>query len=283
MTTAPAEPQPLAPSPVAAVRAALGPEALGRLSGIAHLARTTSTNDRLLSLPVDSSHGWVAFADAQTQGRGRRGHGWWSASGAGVYLSLAWRFPQVPAPALGPVSLRLGLAVAEALAPWSAGGLRLKWPNDLLAGEAKLGGLLVETRAAGAGSLVAVGVGVNLRSAPPPEATAGERATCLAALNGGESPAREAIVAALIDALTAALAAWPAAASDDWLARWSQLDALADAPVCWQEAGVQHAGVARGPAEDGSLRVLTAEGERRINAGAVQRLRPGADAPWLQA
>ncbi len=69
------------------------------------------------------------------------------------------------------LTLAAGLATAEAVEGVAGLGARLKWPNDVLAGEAKLAGVLVETRSRpGGGRIVVVGVGVNVSQAPPPEA-----------------------------------------------------------------------------------------------------------------
>jgi BirA family transcriptional regulator, biotin operon repressor / biotin---[acetyl-CoA-carboxylase] ligase len=257
------------------VREGLSAAASARIQRLGHLRLTTSTNDRLLSLPPEALHGTALFADAQTQGRGRPGKAWSSPPQGGIHLSVGWCFPGLSAAALGPLSLRLGLAVLEALLPWYPAQIRLKWPNDLVAGEAKLGGLLVETRPSAQALAVVVGVGLNVQRAPTAEDLGGEGATCLAALSTAAPPPQERLMAALLEALTEALVQWPEPAADgDWLARWRARDALADVPVEWSEAGERHQGIARGPAPDGSLRVVTAAGERQIRAGAVQRVRP---------
>jgi BirA family biotin operon repressor/biotin-[acetyl-CoA-carboxylase] ligase len=107
--------------------------------------------------------GTVVTAEEQTGGRGSRGRAWGSPRG-GLWLSVVLRPPT--ARSVEVLSLRLGLAVAGALEEAAAlRGLALKWPNDLLLGGRKVGGILCEARWQGATlSWVAVGVGLNVRN-----------------------------------------------------------------------------------------------------------------------
>ncbi|HXI95286.1 MAG TPA: biotin--[acetyl-CoA-carboxylase] ligase, partial [Candidatus Acidoferrum sp.] len=99
-------------------------------------------------MPVGS----IVVADHQTVGRGRLDHRWEAPPGTALLVSFVLR----PNPVL---SLAAGVAAAEAC----GGGVRLKWPNDLLLGGAKVGGILVEVTPATA----ICGVGINLTWAPP--------------------------------------------------------------------------------------------------------------------
>ena len=122
---------------------------------IHRLVSVTSTQDearRLLSIGRAKA-GHVIVADEQSAGRGRFGRTWLSPSG-GLYATYL-----VEADPL--IALRSGVAIVEAL---DQIGVRaaLKWPNDVLLGEAKLAGILVETTDA----LALVGIGVNLIGAP---------------------------------------------------------------------------------------------------------------------
>ena len=118
----------------------------------------------------------LRVAEQQTAGRGRQGKAWWSQAGASLTFSLA--LPLAPADWSG-LSLAVGLALADCLDPEVPGQpprLGIKWPNDLLLrGDAaasaglpghKLGGILVETVAAGGRRWAVVGVGLNLRPRP---------------------------------------------------------------------------------------------------------------------
>jgi BirA family transcriptional regulator, biotin operon repressor / biotin---[acetyl-CoA-carboxylase] ligase len=112
-----------------------------------------------------AAHGTVVLADAQRSGRGRMGRSWASEPGAGVWCTIVAR-PTDPR-AVDVLSVRVGLQIAEALDVLIGGEtIRLKWPNDLLRGDGKLGGILIEARWSGTTlSWIAIGVGVNVR--PP--------------------------------------------------------------------------------------------------------------------
>lgn len=129
-----------------------------------------STMDVAHALAADgAAAGTVVLADRQSAGRGRHGRTWHSAPGAGVWVTIIER--PTDASAVAVLSLRIGLAVAEAIEPLASGPIGLKWPNDLLAGDGKLAGILVEARWREARlDWVAVGVGLNVR---PPRELAG--------------------------------------------------------------------------------------------------------------
>ncbi|HLQ62101.1 MAG TPA: biotin--[acetyl-CoA-carboxylase] ligase, partial [Candidatus Acidoferrales bacterium] len=126
-----------------------GPSApSGRGSQTVHLESVTSTQEVARGLPLGS----VVVADHQTAGRGRADRVWETPPGTALLAS----FVVPPQPLL---SLACGVAAAEAC----GARVRLKWPNDLLLGGRKVGGILVE---AGPRKAV-VGIGINLSWAPP--------------------------------------------------------------------------------------------------------------------
>jgi len=158
-------------------------------AGKLHFSRTTgSTNaDALAAASLAAPHGSVYFADEQTTGRGRSDHGWHSAAGEGLYVSVLLR-PQISAARLPLLPLAAGLAAAEAIRAVSGLTADLRWPNDLLIssprtktypwgpqlGPRKAGGILVEARNDSERLLHAVvGIGVNVhqRSFPSDLAT----------------------------------------------------------------------------------------------------------------
>ncbi|MCH7981672.1 MAG: biotin--[acetyl-CoA-carboxylase] ligase, partial [Proteobacteria bacterium] len=111
-------------------------------------SKINSTNTYLKGqLPPPSGQFRIAIAEHQTAGRGRHGRQWISTPGGSLCLSLAYRFPQ-SSPGfseLYALTLALGIAVADALSGIGVAEVKLKWPNDLLVGDAKLGGILTET------------------------------------------------------------------------------------------------------------------------------------------
>ncbi len=144
-------------------------------AGKLHFSRvTSSTNaDALAAARRGEPHGSVYLADEQTFGRGRSDHGWISAAGEGLYVSVLLR-PQIPAMYLPLLPLAAGLAAAEAIRDAAGLTADLRWPNDLLIGARKAGGILVEARNNSerlAHAVVGIGINVHQRSFPPDLAT----------------------------------------------------------------------------------------------------------------
>ena len=216
-----------------------------------------STNDRALELAARTESAFaVVIADEQTAGRGRRGSEWHSPPGAGLWMSVVLPWPR-PVPH---VTLLVGFAVAEAIEE-AARGMRvgLKWPNDLVVGRRKLGGVLCES----AGGAVVAGIGVNLRPVP-----AIDRATSLETESGKSLPA-SVLAGSIIPALRRR-ALDGLRLDPDVLADLRARDALLGAAVDTDEHG---RGIARGIEADGALLLERPDGTRvRVVAGSVRPL-----------
>ncbi len=251
----------------AALRTALSPAARRELAGLDVLFETDSTNAVALREPPPTrgTHAWLA--ERQTAGRGRRGRGWASPLGAHVYLSLSRRFDGGVA-ALQGLSLAVGVAVAEALHGLGYPQVGLKWPNDLLADGRKLGGILVEVGGDAAGPMrVVVGIGLNVAMPPAAGAAVDQPWTDLATL-AGAMPSRQAVAAALLDALLPMLARFEQDGLAPFLEAWPRYDVLAGRPVRLHEGGRVLDGIALGLAADGALRLRGDDGsERQVHAG----------------
>jgi BirA family biotin operon repressor/biotin-[acetyl-CoA-carboxylase] ligase len=124
---------------------------------------TGSTNsDAVAAARNRAPHGSVYFADEQIAGRGRGDHGWHSAAGEGLFVSVLLR-PRFAAARLPLIPLAAGLAAAEAIDAAAALTVDLRWPNDLLIGPSKAGGILVEAHNEGGSiSYAVVGIGINV-------------------------------------------------------------------------------------------------------------------------
>ncbi len=217
---------------------------------------------------AEPGEGRVVVADEQTAGRGRLGRAWASPPGAGLYMSIVLR----PAPVVAPlVTLMAGVAVAEGVE--AATGLRpeLKWPNDLLVGRRKLGGILAEGSVATEGlQYVVLGIGVNLLNASYPPEIAG-RATSLES-ELGRRVDRGLVLAEILAAIgwryTHLAAGRRAALLDDWRAL---APSAKGRRVEWDVAeGEVRGGITHGIDESGALVVRTNEGIERIVAGEVR-------------
>jgi BirA family biotin operon repressor/biotin-[acetyl-CoA-carboxylase] ligase len=128
------------------------------------LESTTSTLDVAHRIAAEGAPaGTVVIANEQTAGRGRGGKSWHSPPGAGIWLTIIERPRDTSG--LGVLSLRVGLAAAEALDRFAPEPIRLKWPNDLYVDHGKLAGVLVEARwREQAVEWVAIGLGVNVKA-----------------------------------------------------------------------------------------------------------------------
>lgn len=234
-----------------------------------------STQAELLRRGADCADGATLFAERQRGGRGRRGRAWASPLAANLYFSLHRRFEGGVA-TLGGLSLAVGVAVAEALRGLGFRTVGLKWPNDLVCADRKLGGLLVDLVGEAGGPVSAViGIGLNVCMPPAFGAAIDQPWTDLQAQGG--APDRNALAASLLARLWPALDVFAAEGLGPFLARWEALDALAGRPVrvLWGER--REEGMALGIAADGALRVALAEGERRYHGGEVS-LRLAGDA-----
>jgi BirA family biotin operon repressor/biotin-[acetyl-CoA-carboxylase] ligase len=126
-------------------------------------AVTGSTNsDAVAAARNGAPHGSVYFADEQSAGRGRGDHAWHSTAGDGLYVSVLLR-PRLAAARLPLIPLVAGLAAAEAIGAVATLSVDLRWPNDLLIGPRKAGGVLVEAHSEGSSvSYAVVGIGINV-------------------------------------------------------------------------------------------------------------------------
>lgn len=124
---------------------------------------TDSTNtDALEAARAGAPHGSVYFANEQLTGRGRGDHAWHSAAGQGLYVSVLLR-PPVPAARLPLMPLAAGLATADAIRATTGVTVDIRWPNDMLIGSRKVGGILVEAKTESSAVLFAVvGIGINV-------------------------------------------------------------------------------------------------------------------------
>jgi biotin-[acetyl-CoA-carboxylase] ligase BirA-like protein len=146
-----------------------------------------STNERALQALHEghAQHGDVHVADGQTAGRGRLGRRWASALGEGLYVTLVVRPGHMPP--TGSLTLAGGLAALDTCRALGLTGASLDWPNDLVVGEAKLGGVLTESRGLDlAHPAWVVGVGLNLTQTEFPAAIVGGRAVTSFTLEGCE-------------------------------------------------------------------------------------------------
>jgi len=253
---------------LSALEAALGSSIY---AGKLHFSPVTgSTNtDALEAARAGAPHGSVFFTDEQTAGRGRGDHAWHSASAQGVYVSVLLR-PELPAVRLPLLPLAAGLAAAEAIAEASGLTADLRWPNDLLLGERKTGGILAEAQTdSGIVSYAVVGIGINVHQSrfAPDLATP---ATSLD-LESGRVISRQALLIALLESLEQETLALRGAAEAKTI---PQRVGLASTWVRGRRVEVHGpqacTGITEGLDENGFLLVRTANGLMRIQTGGIR-------------
>ena len=210
----------------------------------------------------------LCTAEIQTAGRGRRGRRWIGGLGQSVMLSVSWRFAP-RSDALSGLSLAVGAALAEALAAGGFGSVMLKWPNDLVAGDRKLAGILVEASHARSGAAACViGVGFNLDLAPADSVRIDQTWTDFAR-EFGRVPGRSWLVSQAANAILDACEQYRDHGLEPFAARWSERDALRGRPVRVLSGGAPIEGRARGIDGDGALLVEHRAGVARCHSGEV--------------
>ncbi|HEY1806658.1 MAG TPA: biotin--[acetyl-CoA-carboxylase] ligase [Terracidiphilus sp.] len=257
--------------------AALDAELAGTIfAGKLHFARVTgSTNADAIAAARDDAkndgapHGSVYFADEQSAGRGRGDHGWISAAGEGLYLSVLLR-PQIPAAHLPLFPLAAGLAAADAIRAVSGLSIDLRWPNDLLAGPRKTGGILVEANLQSKSpphAVVGIGINVHQREFPVDLATP---ATSLD-LETGKVISRQSLLVALLKSLERE------ASGLENTAATIEIPARVERASSWirgrkiEVHGPQACtGITAGLDEHGFLRVQTADGLVTVQTGGLR-------------
>jgi BirA family biotin operon repressor/biotin-[acetyl-CoA-carboxylase] ligase len=261
----------------ARLRAHLPGIATDRLRDLTLALELDSTNSTLVargSVPAGLFD--ACLAEFQSSGRGRRGRAWIAPLGSGLCLSLSWTFPETPSQ-LSALSLAAGVAIVRALRAAGFADVGLKWPNDILLGGGKLGGVLIEIRAEAGGPVYAViGVGLNVRL--PSAARAAIEATGLAPASladaaGDRLPSRSELAASLIGHLVAALVEFEVRGLEAFAAEWANADALCGRPARVVMGGTIVEGVGRGVDADGALLLESDGGIRRFFSGDVS-LRP---------
>lgn len=165
-------------------------------SGIYWREVTDSTNEWAKRAAREGADdGCVFLAERQTAGKGRRGHIWQSLPGTSVSMSVLLR-PGIPADRISMVTLVMGLAAAEGIRRACGLEVGIKWPNDVIASEKKLCGILTEMNTAG--GFVVTGVGININNREFPEELAGTATSLL--LETGSPVSRERIAAEVLNA-----------------------------------------------------------------------------------
>jgi BirA family biotin operon repressor/biotin-[acetyl-CoA-carboxylase] ligase len=234
----------------------------------------SSTNNEVAQLASrGAEEGTVIVADEQTAGRGRLQRTWSSPKGAGLYFSILLR-PKISQDRWSLITFMAALAVSDALQEACELETEIKWPNDLLAGERKICGILAEVIEAETGRAIVLGIGINLTSEAYPAELVGQ-AVSVAELTP-RLVEREEILAALLRALTQR---YEGLTEPDGTTRvieeWMSRSSYGEGKLVRVNNGVERlTGITRGLEKDGALRLEIENGViRTIRAGDVVQVR----------
>lgn len=246
------------------IRSALSPAAAGLLRHLTVLAETDSTNSAVTRLPAEAQHRHAVLAERQTRGRGRRQRHWHSPAGGNLYLSLGWRFDSERQP-LATLPLVVAVCLSRLLERAGLAEHGIKWPNDILVGDRKLAGILVEMQSAGSGPALAV-TGIGLNVAMPGDREADERIgqpwTDLVSWLPTDSGFldRNRLAAALLEELLAGFERFEETGFMPFEADWRKRDRLLGRTVVLESASEKVAGIARGLDGEGGLLIEMPDG-----------------------
>ena len=237
-----------------AIRRELPAELRAFIADVAVELSVDSTNARLRAR---SGRGLrrptVLLAECQMAGEGRRGRTWHSAFGASLCMSVAWPCRELRG-SLSGLSLVAGLAVARAVERVVGMSPGLKWPNDLVHGDRKLGGILLEVNGEPQGPCcVIIGIGVNCDLGDGhADIDIDQPWTDLCRMSG-RSVDRNQLAAAVIEALAARLPLFSEQGFAPFRPEWNRLDALAGRKALLSTGGDAHVGTVRGVDDAGAL------------------------------
>jgi BirA family transcriptional regulator, biotin operon repressor / biotin---[acetyl-CoA-carboxylase] ligase len=257
-------------------------QSLDRIGAPLHYYGTVgSTNDIAASMAEQgAAEGTTVVAERQTTGRGRLGRIWFSAPGAGLYVSVIIRLnlmdrrwaskdPRNAVPMPARLTLLAGVSLAEAITATSGLAVEIKWPNDIVCSGRKLAGILAEgiIRQNELQAII-LGFGINVRRVEyPPEIAA--RASSLEA-ELGRPVDRGALLAETLSNLGKARNALRNDAVAGWFDRWRALSpSVNGALVEWRAPDGIRRGKTAGLDQDGALLVEAARGLERVMAGEV--------------
>lgn len=218
-------------------------------------AQLPSTNDHLRQLSrAGAPEGTVVLADHQTAGRGRRGRPWASPPGLGLWFSVLLR-PFRPAREAPLLALLAAAAVRATVSEAADVPARIKWPNDVVVGRAKLAGILAEVEGPAAHPACIVGIGLNVNQTEsdfPPELRGQATSVHLAA---GRAFPREALLHRILHHMATRYRQALGEGFAPLLAEVARHSATLGRPVEVAEAGRAWSGLAVGLAPDGALLV----------------------------
>lgn len=258
---------PLSANDIAERFAALGEQGLPVTPSFSVFDSIDSTNAAALRAVESSTSATVWLAEQQTAGRGRRGKYWHSPESASIYFSMLWHFNEVEG--LDGLSLAVGVVVAELLDKMGVANVALKWPNDVLCEQRKLGGILLEMQMRKDSTpSVVMGIGLNV-AVPQAESKDIDQPWTDVSSQLVKCPSRNQIVADLALGLCKMLPEFEKEGFTAFKNRWHKFDYLAGQDVDLFMSDSTRSGQALGVADDGALLVSIGQQTQSVYGGEV--------------
>lgn len=231
------------------------------------LTCTESTNTDLLELSRSGDiDGWVRTAEVQTGGRGRRGRQWVSPFGKNIALSIGITIDR-PTAEIGAISLAVGSQTAAVLDELGIENVSLKWPNDVLIGQRKVGGILIELADAQRPATLVVGIGINVNDAPGVDVTGSYQATRI--VDHVDSCSRNFLVAELINGIHSTIRRFEASGFEEFKESWERRDLLRDRQIVLTGVEPPITGTGIGIDHEGGYLIQTNTGIERAIGGEL--------------
>ena len=229
----------------------------------------TSTNDYLAKQEyIGTDEVTICVAEQQTQGKGRFGHQWWSPPGVNLYLSMRWSLQQRHRQ-YETLGLWLLVTIAELLEQLGVAGVRLKWPNDICAGNKKLGGILVERKS----DRMVIGVGLNVAMSLSEDFRAKAGWADLISVHPGWKMCRNELAAHVIGSLTGTLVRLDRNRPGDLFSAWGRYDLMSNQEVKFIYQNQRMTGVAQGIDAQGRI-VMHVNGEKlHLHSAHIREIR----------
>ncbi len=227
-----------------------------------------STNNYLLE-KIKYAGNYAVFAEQQTAGRGQFDRRWITHFGKNICLSLLWHFSnqanQLPA-----LSLAVGIAVAKALEQYGLKNIQLKWPNDIVHQEKKLGGILIESRSIHTKTYaVVIGIGLNLYAPSTSSPVIDQAITDVYSLQGSP-PQRNLLAALILKNLLDLLFEFQSKEFAYFMPDWQRYDSLLNKPINILSSIGTREGIAQGVNTQGQLCVIIEKKIYYFESGEVR-------------
>lgn len=256
------------------IRSNCAPATLELVESIEILDEIDSTNSYLIRKSEKAaSRGAVCLAESQSSGRGRVGRNWISPYGSNIYLSLAWIYDDQRQ--INGLSLAAGVSVVRVLHNLGFKDAGLKWPNDILYGDCKLGGILLEIVSNGNGLYrIVLGLGLNVFMSENSASQIDQRWIDLHKAGQGRNlPSRNSLVSALINELMPLLESYPRQGLASYIDEWRSYHSLEGRRVQIQQGANILEGYISGISNQGLLKLVCLEGNNHEVASGDVRLR----------